>query len=192
MNNFSREYGFSHITSSPKFPQSNGMAENAVKTFKMLAKKNSDPYIALLTYRATPLQNGFSPAELCMGRRLRTTLPVAPHVLKPIREFPNLREKEELYKEKMKQYYDRRHNARELAPLKPGESVLIKDQNKPAIVQREAENAPRSYLAESAQNTYRRNRHDLIKLPTTQITRSGRVSKAPEKLNTPEIQPTEN
>lgn len=77
---FAAEYGFVHITSSPKFPQSNGEAERAVQTVKNLTKA-SDPYLALLTYRATPLQNGYSPAELLMGRRLRTAVPALPTLL---------------------------------------------------------------------------------------------------------------
>ena len=131
MNNFSRDYNFTHISSSPKFAQGNGMAENAVKTFKNLIKKNADPYIAFLIYRATPLQNGYSPSELCMGRRLRSTLPVAPHTLQPKSE-PPVREKEEQYKAKMKQYFDNRHKAKPLPPLKPGDKVVIRDNNKEA------------------------------------------------------------
>ncbi|UYV80770.1 K02A2.6-like [Cordylochernes scorpioides] len=47
---FNQFYGFTHVTSSPRYPQT------------------------LLAYRATPLANGFSPAELRMGRRFRTTI----------------------------------------------------------------------------------------------------------------------
>ena len=204
MNVFSREYGFVHITSSPKYPQSNGMAEQAVKTLKGLLKKNKDPYLALLTYRATPIHNGYSPAELCMGRRLRTTLPVAPHTLMPQQELP-VREKEVTYKEKMKTNFDLRHLARDLPVLKQGDKVIIKDTNKEATVEGPAENAPRSYLATTPTGTFRRNRRSLVKIPDVQtneqtngtqtngqtntLRRSGRVSKPPERLNTPEIQP---
>ena len=50
---------------------------------KSSQKKNDDPYLALLTYRSTPLENGYSPAELLMGRKLRTTIPVVPTQLLP-------------------------------------------------------------------------------------------------------------
>lgn len=72
---FARTYQFKHITSSPHYPQSNGEAERAVGTVKSLLKKNMDPYLALLSYCSTPLQNGYSPSELLMGHILRSTLP---------------------------------------------------------------------------------------------------------------------
>ena len=64
---FASYNGFTHKTSSPKFPQSNGKAERAVKMIKKMLTKNEDPYIGLLAYLSTPLENGYSPAELLMG-----------------------------------------------------------------------------------------------------------------------------
>lgn len=67
---FSHDRHFEHITSSPKYPQSNREVERAVQTMKMIMNKSSDEYLALLTYRDTPLHNGYSPAQLSMGCKL--------------------------------------------------------------------------------------------------------------------------
>ena len=68
--------GSKHITSSPHFPQSNGLAEHAVKTVKQLIRQSDDQILGLLNYRSTPLPRcGLSPAELLMERQLQTTLP---------------------------------------------------------------------------------------------------------------------
>ncbi|XP_064614575.1 uncharacterized protein K02A2.6-like [Liolophura sinensis] len=57
---FSRKWDFQMKTSSPGFPQSNGKAENAVKTAKSLMRKakasRTDPYLAILDFRNTPTQ----------------------------------------------------------------------------------------------------------------------------------------
>ncbi|XP_034023519.1 uncharacterized protein K02A2.6-like [Thalassophryne amazonica] len=45
---FAREYDFTHMTSSPRYPQSNGEAEMAVRTVKSLLKKEEDPHKALM------------------------------------------------------------------------------------------------------------------------------------------------
>jgi hypothetical protein len=58
-----------------------------VKTVKGLLKKNKDPYRALLAYRVRPLHHGLLPAELLVGRRLRSPLPVSLAQLKP--KWPN-------------------------------------------------------------------------------------------------------
>ena len=63
---FSNEYGFSHVMSSPLYPQG-GEAERAVKTIKQLLRKRGDTYLALLAYRVTPLQCGYSLSELLMS-----------------------------------------------------------------------------------------------------------------------------
>ena len=119
---FGQEWGFTHVTSSPKYPQSNGEAERTVQTIKILLTKAEDPHEALLAYRATPLENGFSPAELCMGRRLRTTLPTIPSKLIPQwPELAKLRETEEKIKSKQVVQYNQRHAAKELSDLLPGD-----------------------------------------------------------------------
>ena len=74
---FAKDYQFRHETSSPYYPQGNGEAERAVKTFKGLLNKSDDPYKALLAYRTTPTRTGFSPCELLMGRQLNQTSEIA-------------------------------------------------------------------------------------------------------------------
>ena len=69
--NFSREYNFTHMTSSQRYPQSNDLAERMVRTVKSLLSKSSDLYSALLAYRSTPLPwCGYSPAKLLMWRKI--------------------------------------------------------------------------------------------------------------------------
>ena len=60
------------------------MAECMMKAAKSLLEKSVDPYLALLTYRTTPLPwCGLSPAQLAMGRPLRTDIPQVPSTLIP-------------------------------------------------------------------------------------------------------------
>ena len=57
---FSHHWEFKHITGSPRYLQSNGKAEQAVKMAKRLVeravKSNSDSYLALLDFRNTSTQ----------------------------------------------------------------------------------------------------------------------------------------
>ena len=75
---FAYDYGFKHEPSSPKYPQSNGEVEQAVITVKSLLRKSIDPYIELMSYSSTPLENGYSPSELLFCRKIRTTVQVLP------------------------------------------------------------------------------------------------------------------
>ena len=85
---FAKQWDFNHVTSSPTYPQSNGMAERTVQTVKNLIKKTlqdgEDPYLALLNFRTSPtVDGGPSPAFKLMQRNPRTLLPSAkPYRLK--------------------------------------------------------------------------------------------------------------
>lgn len=56
---FAKESCFTHVTSSPHYPQANGEAEHAVQTVKsaQVWKKDTYQIRALLAYRATPLEH---------------------------------------------------------------------------------------------------------------------------------------
>ena len=57
-----KEWNFTHSTSSPHFPQSNGLVEKSVQTVKRLLLKakagHKGPYLSLLEHRSTPLEEG--------------------------------------------------------------------------------------------------------------------------------------
>ena len=74
---FCKQWGIEHVTSSPLCPQSNGFKERSVQTVETLLQKaeasGQDPYLALLTYRTTPVDNNLpSPARLLNRRDYRT------------------------------------------------------------------------------------------------------------------------
>ena len=161
---FSEEYGFVHITSSSLYPQSNGEAERAVQTAKNILKNNTDPHLGFLAYRTTPLHNGQSPSELLMRRTLRSTLPITQEALKkyPTGNPDELRTREEQYRDKSAQNYNRRHWTIALPPLTSGDTVWIRDQNKFGAIQKRL-SSPRSYqtLTETG-SSIRRNRQALV------------------------------
>ena len=85
---FAKMWGFDHVTSSPRYLQSNGKGENAVKTVKRLFKKYQESgeseYVALLDWRNTPTEGfGTSPAQRFLGRGCKTRLPTQRSLLVP-------------------------------------------------------------------------------------------------------------
>ncbi len=161
---FAKEYGFEHVTSSPLFPQANGEAERAVRTVKNLLKKSPDPYFALLVYRSTPLEVGYSPSKLLMGRNLRTNIPTIREQRVPkTPDFSVVVARDEREKRRQKENFDAHHGARELPTLSPGDTVWCKDRQSPAQVVEET--APRSYVIQTPEGTYRRNRRHVVATP---------------------------
>lgn len=156
--NFSTDWQFQHITSSPRYPQSNGEVERAVQTMKAVLNKSNDEYLALLNYRDTPLHHGYSPAQLSMGRKLRTRVPCHPEELKP--ETPDrdhIRRKEKEYRAKMKFDYDHRHKVVEGKELSPGDRIWIPDLKEEGTVIKPHE-SPRSVIIQTQNGQVRRNR----------------------------------
>lgn len=159
---FAQQYGFTHNTSSPLYPQANGAAERAVRTVKNILKKNEDPYLGLLAHRSTPLYHGLSPSQLLMGKKLRTTLPVPPNQTPTIVDQNDLQDKESEYREKQALNYNKRHRVVTLPALDKGDQVWIRDQDRYGQVV-ERSNSPRSYIIKTTLGTtVRRNRQALV------------------------------
>ena len=161
---FSMDYGFVHVTSSPGHASGNGAAERAVCTMKNLLKGTDDPYATLLNYRATPLANGYSPAELLMSRELRTKLPMAPNQLDA--KTPDqcrLFDKEDASRLRQKQNFDNRHASKPLSNLNAGDEVWITDRNESGHVEKSVH--PRSYIVKTHSGLFRRNRYQMNDLP---------------------------
>jgi transposase InsO family protein len=165
---FSKEWLFERQTSSPYYPKSNGLAEKAVQTVKRLLTKAKvdakDPYLSLLEYRNTPIDDVGSPSQLLMSRRLQsilqtTTSQLQPQIVNPKVVEVKLRKKQE----HQKRYYD--IGSRDLPPLKEGERirVQVRDRWKEATVDTELL-TPRSYNVRTPnEQEFRRNRVHIRK-----------------------------
>lgn len=176
-------WGASHTTSSPYYPQSNGMAERAVQTAKQLLRKSSNIHEALLAYRATPSVEGFSPGELLMGRRLNTTVPTTSKLLAPKWDDSEFRQNNEAYRARAKRSYDTRHKVRSRERLPPGTAVRILAGAASHGVVTQPTSEPRSYVVQTDRGQARRTARHLQPLQDTSTTRSGRVCKRPERLD---------
>ena len=86
-----------------------------------------------------------------MGRKLKTKLPSVPHKSPPqTPKITPLLKKEELYREKQQQHYNSRHAARPLPKLQPGDSVHIRDLDRPGTITAQHTN-PRSFMVNTEQ-----------------------------------------
>ena len=166
MKEFASTYGFQHITSSPCYPQSNGLPERMVNTVKSLLRDTSDSYLALLSYRATlwPWCN-YSPSELLIGRRVKTDIPQTADYFKKIPRWhflPDFQQKDKGYKEKQKENYDLQHRTRSADVLPENSPDWVRTENTqvPGRVISTA-TTPRSYVVSTLTGIIRRNQQHL-------------------------------
>ena len=132
---FLEKFGVTHITSSPYHHQANGDSESAVKAMKRLVTKcakngnidDEDFLIALLEWRNTPGQTGYSPAQILFGSPMRTLVPAHHRIFdkkwleiaaEHDRKITKLREKE-------KTAYDQ--HSKDLPKLTVGDDVRVQD-----------------------------------------------------------------
>ncbi|VDI08640.1 Hypothetical predicted protein, partial [Mytilus galloprovincialis] len=181
--NFAKEWDFSHETSSPYYPQSNGKVEHAVQTANSLMRKGkhaqTDPFLAILDFRNTPTL-GFetSPAQRLMNRRTKTLIPTKESLLKPKIEGRNVQKEIQYSKERQAHYYNQ--GAKELSSLKEGDVVRVEPANKyqktwekGTVNQKVNE---RSYEINIKGKTFRRIRSQLLVLKTNENNKTGEDS----------------
>ena len=156
-----------HITSSPFLPNVNGEAERAVQTAKRILRQR-DPWLALMIYRDTVISaTGHSPTQLLIGRHVKSNLPTPSSALRSCQSSPeDIRENDNKAKLSYARHYDRRHGARLLPSLSPGDEVRVKtpqqsDWSQKGMVSTPAD-TPRSFVVQTPSGgVYRRNRRHL-------------------------------
>ena len=161
---FAKCWGFHHVTSSPLYPQANGFIERMVQTVKHLFTKaresGSDPHLAMLCLRTTPIDHHTpAPCELLNGRKYRSNVPTI-SAGKSGQIVENLQQRQDT----QKAYYDR--STKMLPALHPQDHVRVRDPRTntwtPGTVTDVAD-TPRSYNVRTANGSYRRNRRHIRK-----------------------------
>ena len=164
---FARQWEFTHSTSSPLYSQGNGKSESAVKIAKSIIKKakrdSKDLYISLLEWRNTPSKDGASPSQKLSSRRTRTTLPTSETLYHP-EIVDHVADNIKLRRQKAKEYYDK--DAKPLPELEVGEQIRLQPQNPRQPWSQGScigKVGPRSYLVQTPQGIYHRNRKFIRK-----------------------------
>lgn len=157
--NFAKENDFEIITSSPRYSQSNGLAERAVQICKNILKKSQSEDIvlkSLMAYRTTPTKYmKYSPEQLLQNRNLRTNIPMHSNKMIP-KLCVDVDKQHENKQLKSKLYYDK--TARQRGTFTLQEKILFRNNNKwqSGIIVGICE-TPRSYTIQSFGRNYRRN-----------------------------------
>ena len=130
---YMKENGIAHQRITPLWPQVNSEAENFMKPLTKAVRAahsegrdwKKDLYRFLLNYRATPHSTtGIAPSQLLFGRTIKTKLPQLES--EKHTEFDQeVKRRDELAKEKMKCYADKKARA-QLTEMRVGDTVLIR------------------------------------------------------------------
>ena len=192
---FTQEWEFKHISSSPHHSRSNGKAESAVKVVQSLLKKaiadNKDPWLALLDYRNTPTAGiKSSPCQRLMSRRTRTLLSISSNLLYP-EVIDVVSDSIEFKRQKAKSYFDK--NAKPLPELQIGEEVRVSDKRRKAWQPGKCleQLSYRSFIVQSDGEIVRRDREDIKPMPNTRDANSTPTAveeareSSPDATNTP-------
>uniref|UniRef100_A0A3B3C2B3 Gypsy retrotransposon integrase-like protein 1 n=1 Tax=Oryzias melastigma TaxID=30732 RepID=A0A3B3C2B3_ORYME len=168
---FAKHWDFTHATSSPEYPQSNGLAEKAVCSAKQLMEKShrdgTDVFLNLLNIRNIPRDSTLgSPAQRLMSRQTRAAFPVNTSLLTPQPLHAQRVHAQLLHKRlTLKRHYDK--SSRPLHPLPEGQTVRMQTthgHDKLGVVKSIC-SEPRSYIIQSQGREYRRNRRHILPVP---------------------------
>ena len=133
---FAKESGFQHKRITPVHPKAQGQVEGfnkmINKTTTIATQDQIDPqeaiYDMLQAYRSTPHPaTKMTPYQLLMNRAVRTRLahfPTETHC-----KDEQVRERDRTYKQKCKEYHDKRNNTK-AHTLGVGDAVVVKRENK--------------------------------------------------------------
>ena len=152
---FMQNWLVEHRTSSPHYPQSNGLAESMVKVSKNLIEKAIKQDLPwnklLLDYRCTPISSEIpSPAEILFGRKFRSSISILPSQVLNDR----ISKQRELIAKKEGKFYASTQDFQDRAkalPFEAGQNVWLQDSDsrkfEEAVI-REKCREPNSYMVE--------------------------------------------
>ena len=152
---FMQNWLVEHRTSSPYYPQSNGLAESMVKVSKNLIEKSIKQDLPwnrlLLDYRCTPISSEIpSPAEILFGRKFRSSISILPSQVLNDR----ISKQRELIAKKEGKFYASTQDFQDrikALPFEAGQNVWLQDSDsrkfEEAVI-REKCREPNSYMVE--------------------------------------------
>ena len=155
--------------------------------------KQSDPFAALMSYRATLIQaTGVSPSQLMMGRQIRTIVPTLDSNLRP--EWPDLHKVRKLDRKAKVSYrkYYKKNDVRALPEISPGASVAVKLDDERGWIRSgtvlEKCESPRSYIIQSEAGLLRRSQRHLMPSPSDKGPTSTSASQThvQQEINSPD------